>query len=166
MRIILFRYAYYLCQRKGQKSDSEDSISWIYIKQGSESGCVPMLPTPPHSFPLSFALSGSSGQISPTLMDAGLCGCVFMLEPGLPSGSLHLSKHPPGRCSVFPVSHAPLLSPLSVSPLALLEFLGLSSLNQEKDSERRKENSFTWTHSTEPLSISCSIPLFLNGEFL
>lgn len=93
------------------------------ILQGCESGRIPILPTPPHSFTLSFSLSGSSGQISPTLMDAGLCGCVFMLEPGLPSGSLHLSKHPPGRCSVFPVSHAPPFSPLCVSPLFCWNFL-------------------------------------------
>lgn len=36
-----------------------------------------------------------SGQISPTVGSAGLCGGLFILERGLPSGSLHLSKHPP-----------------------------------------------------------------------
>lgn len=36
-----------------------------------------------------------SGQISLTVGSAGLCGGLFILERGLPSGSLHLSKHPP-----------------------------------------------------------------------
>lgn len=63
-------------------------------------------------------------------------------------------------------SRTPPTPPFSVSPLTFLEFLGQSDLNREKDSERRKENSFTWTHSTEPSSISCSNPPFLNGEFL
>lgn len=34
-------------------------------------------------------------RISPTVGSAGLCGGLFILERGLPSGSLHLSKHPP-----------------------------------------------------------------------
>ena len=70
------------------------------------------LPPQNPSFPPSFALLASatpcvSGQISPTVGSAGLCGGLFILERGLPSGSLHLSKHPPGRCSVFPASHSP-----------------------------------------------------------
>lgn len=65
----------------------------------------------PRSLPPSFALLASatpcvSGQISPTVGSAGLCGGLFILERGLPSGSLHLSKHPPGRCSVFPALHS------------------------------------------------------------
>jgi len=65
----------------------------------------------PYSLPPSFALLASttpcvSGQISPTVGSAGLCGGLFILERGLPSGSLHLSKHPPGRCSVFPALHS------------------------------------------------------------
>lgn len=71
-----------------------------------------------HSLPPSSALLASatpcvSGQISPTVGSAGLCGGLFILERGLPSGSLHLSKHPPGHCSVFPASHS--LRPTSSS---------------------------------------------------
>lgn len=121
----------------------EARLSCVYILRGSESGRVPILPClppPTPSFPPSFALLASatpcvSGQISPTVGSAGLCGGLFILERGLPSGSLHLSKHPPGRCSVFPALHS--LPPSSfsfsfsstrltlshpLSPLSLLHF--------------------------------------------
>lgn len=109
-------------QREEQEEmGPEASFSCVYILQGSESGRVPILPClppPAPSFPPSSALLASatpcvSGQISPTVGSAGLCGGLFILERGLPSGSLHLSKHPPGRCSVFPASHS--LRPTSSS---------------------------------------------------
>lgn len=113
--------------RRGKREETGPGarLSCVYILRGSESGHVPILPClppPTHSlfpsFPPSFALLASatpcvSGQISPTVGSAGLCGGLFILERGLPSGSLHLSKHPPGRCSVFPASHS---LPASPSP--------------------------------------------------
>lgn len=102
--------------RRGKREEMgpEARLSCVYILRGSESGRVPILPClppPTPSFPPSFALLASatpcvSGQISPTVGSAGLCGGLFILERGLPSGSLHLSKHPPGRCSVFPALHS------------------------------------------------------------
>lgn len=101
-------------QGKREEMGPEARLSCVYILRGSESGRVPILPFLPPltpSFPPSFAvLAGTapcvSGQISPTVGSAGLCGGLFILERGLPSGSLHLSKHPPGRCSLFPASHS------------------------------------------------------------
>lgn len=52
-------------------------------------------PLPPTPTPLAGTSRTVSGQISPTVGSAGLCGGLFILERGLPSGSLHLSKHPP-----------------------------------------------------------------------
>lgn len=97
-------------QGKREEMGPEARLSCVYVLGGSESGRVPILPPTP-SLPPSFALLASttpcvSGQISPTVGSAGLCGGLFILERGLPSGSLHLSKHPPGRCSVFPASHS------------------------------------------------------------
>lgn len=89
--------------RKGGNCYRAAAVSCVYTPQRFESDRVPILP-------LSLSLSGGWGQVSPTVVSAGLCGCVFILEPGLPSGSLHLSKHPSGRCSVFPASHGLLLS--------------------------------------------------------
>ena len=104
------------------------------------------------SLPLALPLSSGSGQISPTVVSAVLCGGVFMLEPGLPSGSLHLSKHPPGRCAVFPASHSlsPSL-PLSLSLSIALPFspslsfccsvpLSVCTMEEcrEKESERER----------------------------
>lgn len=87
----------------------------------------PSSPASPHPLPRSLpppsasATPCVSGQISPTVGSAGLCGGLFILERGLPSGSLHLSKHPPGRCSVFPASHSlPLLPHMSHPNPALL----------------------------------------------
>lgn len=84
----------------------EARLSCVYIQRGSESGHVPILPCLPllpPSLPLFFSsLLCTVGQrhsdrlrISPTVGSAGLCGGLFILERGLPSGSLHLSKHPP-----------------------------------------------------------------------
>lgn len=58
---------------------------------------VPVLPRlpPPSLPPLTSATLCVSGQSSLTVGSAGLCGGLFILERGLPSGSLHLSKHPP-----------------------------------------------------------------------
>lgn len=139
--------------RRGKREEMgpEARLSCVYILRGSESGRVPILPClppPTPSFPPSFALLASatpcvSGQISPTVGSAGLCGGLFILERGLPSGSLHLSKHPPGRCSVFPALHS--LPPPSssssfsstrltlshpLSPLSLLHFGSSSSSRQ------------------------------------
>lgn len=99
--------------RQARGNWSRGQIQLCIYSAGSESGRVPILPLPPatHSLTLpSFTLLASatpcvSGQISPTVGSAGLCGGLFILERGLPSGSLHLSKHPSGRCSVFPASH-------------------------------------------------------------
>lgn len=57
----------------------------------------PSSPAPPPSSlaPLASATLCVSGQSSLTVGSAGLCGGLFILERGLPSGSLHLSKHPP-----------------------------------------------------------------------
>lgn len=56
---------------------------------------LPPSPPPPALAPLASATLCVSGQISLTVGSAGLCGGLFILEHGLPSGSLHLSKHPP-----------------------------------------------------------------------
>lgn len=80
---------------------------------------------PPSSAPLASATPCVLGQISPTVESAGLCGGLFILERGLPSGSLHLSKHPPGRCSVFPALHSltsPTPLPASSPPGSLCSF--------------------------------------------
>lgn len=56
----------------------------------------PSSPAPTSSLaPLASATLCVSGQSSLTVGSAGLCGGLFILERGLPSGSLHLSKHPP-----------------------------------------------------------------------
>lgn len=65
-------------------------------KKSSRARPPPPSPTPPPSLaPLASATLCVSGQISLTVGSAGLCGGLFILEHGLPSGSLHLSKHPP-----------------------------------------------------------------------
>lgn len=57
-----------------------------------------------------------SGQISPTVGSAGLCGGLFILERGLPSGSLHLSKHPPAAALCSRPCTEPPTSSSSVRP--------------------------------------------------
>lgn len=79
--------------------------SAVYIFSGDLKVAVYPSSLASHHPPLLRSTVSVSGQISPTVGSAGLCGGLFILERGLPSGSLHLSKHPPGRCSVFPASH-------------------------------------------------------------
>lgn len=83
-------------------------LSCVYVQRGSEkkkkaavhappppSSPPPLAPLSPSLAPLASATLCVSGQISLTVGSAGLCGGLFILERGLPSGSLHLSKHPP-----------------------------------------------------------------------
>lgn len=110
--VMVSRVPHRLQRGKQEEMGPAARFSCVYILQGSQSGRVPILPCLPHhplphSLPSSFSLLAStalcvSGQISPTVGSAGLCGGLFILERGLPSGSLHLSKHPPGRCSCVP----------------------------------------------------------------
>lgn len=117
---------------------SPDSAVYIFCGGILKVAVYPSSPLPPtthslippsHCWPAAPCISR---QISPTVGSAGLCGGLFILERGLPSGSLHLSKHPPGRCSVFPASHSLPAAPLHLlSPkLRLLSrFLSLSALS-------------------------------------
>lgn len=73
----------------------------------------PPAPLSPSSAPLASATLCVSGQISLTVGSAGLCGGLFILERGLPSGSLHLSKHPPRPLLCVPGLAQP---PLSLPP--------------------------------------------------
>lgn len=78
---------------------SRDLKVAMYPSSPASHYCPPPRPSsllPPPSFALlASATPAVSGQISPTVGSAGLCGGLFILERGLPSGSLHLSKHPP-----------------------------------------------------------------------
>lgn len=103
-------------------------LSCVYVQRGSEKKkkkqpCTypspPPSPPPPHHHH-SLALLASatlcvSGQISLTVGSAGLCGGLFILERGLPSGSLHLSKHPPRPLLCVPGLAQP-SPPPSLSP--------------------------------------------------
>lgn len=112
-----------------------------------------------HPPSISRSLSGGWGQVSPTVVSAGLCGCMFILEPGLPSGSLHLSKHPSGRCSVFPASHG---LPLSFSSrCSALLCSGLECIGEDDWEERdgkRGKVFHMWALRSFPLHVgSCCI---------
>lgn len=79
---------------------AEARLSCVHVQLGLEGKkknkrwCT--YPSSPASWaPLASATLCVSGQSSLTVGSAGLCGGLFILERGLPSGSLHLSKHPP-----------------------------------------------------------------------
>lgn len=113
---------------------AESRLSCVYAQQGSKKKkerkkkAAVHIPPPPTPTPLapSLALLASatlcvSGQISLTVGSAGLCGGLFILERGLPSGSLHLSKHPPRPLLCVPgLAQPPPPSPLPhLQPAAL-----------------------------------------------
>lgn len=115
------------------------------IKKSSRARTRP----PPAPLSPSLALLASatlcvSGQISLTVGSAGLCGGLFILEHGLPSGSLHLSKHPPRPLLCVP-GLAQSLSPPTSSRFISNRLLCLTP-------------SFLLYHSFNPLSTLLFYP--------
>lgn len=104
---------------------AEARLSCVHVQLGLEGKkknkrwCT--YPSSPASWaPLASATLCVSGQSSLTVGSAGLCGGLFILERGLPSGSLHLSKHPPRPLLCVPgLTQPPHPTPPHLQPAAL-----------------------------------------------